>query len=680
MHPQFPSSVPADNVSDEIAHHKQSFTNQQPINATTNAGNDNAGNDSDLTDLSDLEADKPLNVRSTAGKANECAAIHNITKFVQPTAAKLLNLKGYKPIDFSSTVAVKKMTKFTKPKAKKAKAGKSGGMQQKPKLRSHEVPQHLRPNVPAHLFRSVFHRRSMVAEYLNRVFKKARVINVDFDLAVAYFLQHTHTLLLGDIPSSVNQVLADFSLLEPLTGRQDCLLECAVHIKQTLNDYDAIPGSTKPFALRYPNLTALNNLAIERSTSPKVVGHAEAVVFLDHAGRVVAISVPPKISNLTESLSGQERGGMALEGHAEVNDIPRLQGPVTLDTHLNSPLLAAAQSPFAVSNEASARLSGAASTFLDVPGGFSGAISSQAVGYGRYSHLSAGMSDTAMAFGEKRQGHPSSKWDEANVSHYNLPTIIQMGNEHAYKREDQARIDSELLWHLEMGRLIIKAFLPSSYSAARQALQVIVKHGTPAAAAAIKNLVNPLGIGRHTMFGIQVDHHRDGHNAPLFASANFFGKNYGGGELILNYLGYAVHGGPGHSVHAAFDILMHGVGRITRLPTPDDSPPQRICMAIYSHADVFAGAARFSGMQQEPKVFSDRRLWIPFYPVNFDLEKTCDIFLAEEKRLNNKHRNEVRIYKAAKAARLAAGLSLEEAEAGAAATVDSFRTAAVSLQ
>ncbi|KAH9815060.1 hypothetical protein DFH28DRAFT_1126412 [Melampsora americana] len=152
------------------------------------------------------------------------------------------------------------------------------------------------------------------------------------------------------------------------------------------------------------------------------------------------------------------------------------------------------------------------------------------------------------------------------------------------------------------------------------------------------------------MFGMQVDHHCDGSNTPLFALAIFFREHYGGGELILNYLGYAICGNPGYSVHAAFDILMHGVGRITHLPDKDNSTPQQICMALYSHADVFAGTARYSTMNQTPKVFSDRDLWILFYAADFDLSKVIASFKAEIKRLNKKYKVDERMTDTAAAA------------------------------
>ncbi|KAH9823450.1 hypothetical protein DFH28DRAFT_881112 [Melampsora americana] len=264
-----------------------------------------------------------------------------------------------------------------------------------------------------------------------------------------------------------------------------------------------------------------------------------------------------------------------------------------------------------------------------------------------HQHLKAGMSDTQMGLGKDRQGHPTSDWQAVDVSEFNLPTLVQMGQETASKREANARLDSELLWHNEMGRLIAHAFQPVSYASAMRALHVIKTRGPPGASAALADLVNPIGIGRHIMYNMQVDHHRDGHNANLFASANFFGQHYGGGHLILNYLGYAVSGAPGYSLHGAFDILMHGVTGITHIPNANAEPPQRICMAIYSHAEVFASAARFSGMQQEPKVFSDGTLWIPFYAKDFSLELALDCLRQEKVRLYEDYRNEVRRYKAA---------------------------------
>ncbi|EGG08174.1 uncharacterized protein MELLADRAFT_105123 [Melampsora larici-populina 98AG31] len=581
------------------------------ITASIKRSTTNNGYESELTDLSDLEEFTPLKGLSVTSVTCPAPKPPPTTKppahtIIQPPAIKQPCTMKEKPAQLKPKVA--KKTKNRHPTTK-------------PKPCTHEVPKHLRPDIPAHHYPSSYHRQSMVADYLHSVFQNARVVNVKFDLAVAYFLQHTHHLDLGDIPNSVDKILNDYSLLEPLTGRQDILLTCAHHIKHSLDDVaaGARPDALTPFALQYLTIDALNNLAIEQSKLPVI-----------------------------------EQGQKAFIAAAEVNGASVIThcGPMTFKTfqrtqHLPTPT---ALSPFSVKPNASTQLNGADNRYIEVPGMLNGALPSQAVGFGRYVECSKGMTDTQMALGRNRQGHPSSGWQQDDISHYNLPTLIQMGKEHAYKREDHAQIDSELLWYHKLGQLVIKAFMLISYAFAVRALQVIVKKGNLGAAREIKELPNPLGIGRHTMYSMQVNHHRDGKNAPLFASAIFFGKNYGGGELMLNYLGYAVHGGPGNSVHAAFDVLMHGVGKITCLPNAEGLPPQRICMAVYSHADVFASAARYSGMQQSPKVFSDRRLWSPFYPDNFTLQQILDILKAEQKRLDGKYHEEVCIYQAAKKA------------------------------
>lgn len=180
----------------------------------------------------------------------------------------------------------------------------SGQVDKKPKATGGSIGTAI-PDIAAHQFPSEYRRQCQVADYLHRCFKNATPISVDFDLAVAYFLQQTNHLKLGNIPGSINLVLKDFSILPPLTGRQKCLFDCARYIKTTLDEHDKNPELPKPFALRYPNLEELNNLAIERSSSPIVVGKDEAIILLDLANRVLAVSVPPKRSITASTPSGQ---------------------------------------------------------------------------------------------------------------------------------------------------------------------------------------------------------------------------------------------------------------------------------------------------------------------------------------------------------------------------------------
>lgn len=143
-----------------------------------------------------------------------------------------------------------------------------------------------------------------------------------------------------------------------------------------------------------------------------------------------------------------------------------------------------------------------------------------------------------------------------------------------------------------------------------------------------------------------MDWHRDGRNARIFASTYMSGMNFSGGELILPELGHALCGSPGYSVHAPYDILIHGVGKIRPDPVTAEQhlPPVRALLAMYPQASVYAGAARFSGSLKPDKVFSDPALWLPFYPRGFKVQRALDVFKTEEKRLHDKYRDEVRDY------------------------------------
>ncbi|KAH9816568.1 hypothetical protein DFH28DRAFT_1125340 [Melampsora americana] len=340
-----------------------------------------------------------------------------------------------------------------------------------------------------------------------------------------YFIQHTHVLNLGDIPSSVDTVFADFFILAPLTSCQENLHYCTHYIKQTIGHHAAHPGSPKPFALWYPNIIALNNLAIERSRSPIIVGKDQAVILRDVANQAVAAGVPPKESPFSTTPSAKIRGLLASVSAETVTNVGVFHGPVTKAMEDGCTI-----KPFEVHDNTTSCLNGADSIQLQWPGTLTGVLPYQAVGYGQILSLATGMFNTKMGLGKARQGHPNSNWQDNNVGKFNLPTLIQMGEEHAYKRETNSRVESEVVWHNKQARLLVKAFQPASYAAAMKACSVIVKKGSPGVGQTLAALVNPLGIGRHTMFGMQVDYHRDGSNAPLFASANYFGEHYGGGE------------------------------------------------------------------------------------------------------------------------------------------------------
>lgn len=118
-------------------------------------------------------------------------------------------------------------------------------------------------------------------------------------------------------------------------------------------------------------------------------------------------------------------------------------------------------------------------------------------------------------------------------------------------------------------------------------------------------------------------------------------------------------------------------------------------MALYSQANIFAAAARYSAYLQAQKAeseafktsleaglqdgntpeaskkialeaakaafdkankFSDSSLWLGFYEPGFEVEEACEVFKSEEFRLRAKYRNEVRAYQAHQRA-LAASLT-----------------------
>lgn len=143
--------------------------------------------------------------------------------------------------------------------------------------------------------------------------------------------------------------------------------------------------------------------------------------------------------------------------------------------------------------------------------------------------------------------------------------------------------------------------------------------------------------GLQISYNAQVDHHRDGHNSTLYDSVMSVGENYVGGRWIFADLGVSLCGDHGYSVHGAFKTLIHGVSHI--LPGPDLSkPPLRMAAALYSHSDVFAGAARFSAKEKNLGSFSDSALWLPFFPANVSVGDAQKLLLKEYKDLGKMHR------------------------------------------
>lgn len=163
----------------------------------------------------------------------------------------------------------------------------------------------LLPKIEAHRFRSNYRRRCVIADFLRKSFEGIVPIVVDFDLAVAFFLQETHHLNLGAIPKSIDAVLEDFNKLRPLTARQHHIYICAREIRDSIDAYLTDKTSPKPFALRCRTLKALHKLAVERSENPVIVGEFEAVILVDLVGRTLIIGLPPKRNANSSFMSGE---------------------------------------------------------------------------------------------------------------------------------------------------------------------------------------------------------------------------------------------------------------------------------------------------------------------------------------------------------------------------------------
>lgn len=161
----------------------------------------------------------------------------------------------------------------------------------RPTLLPEDLPEH-----PAETFPNPFNRCRVADAYLQSALKETEPIVVDFDLMVVNFHLETSSMVPkpGDIPISSAKIIADYDLDGPFVGRQQALLDCALHIQQVVNHYYQHPSTPKPFALRVPNLKTLKSLTAERSKAPIRLSDTEAVVLVDLYHRLLAIGLPPK--------------------------------------------------------------------------------------------------------------------------------------------------------------------------------------------------------------------------------------------------------------------------------------------------------------------------------------------------------------------------------------------------
>lgn len=225
-------------------------------------------------------------------------------------------------------------------------------------------------------------------------------------------------------------------------------------------------------------------------------------------------------------LLSQDRALTALTGSAKLHHLRKFIGPQTklvassLSSAGSQPHLY--DSPFPFQAGASARLSQASSCVVNYPGATYGRLGYQAFGYGQGAvsalnssvldssarvteyfaagcspyHLflqknSRGMADTVMKWHPKRQGMPGT-FNLTAIDQSNLAHIIKLGEDAVWKRIENARISSELLWQHEVSRALNKAVQPEAYAAAERSIAFIADQTGPLLAERIQKMHNRL--------------------------------------------------------------------------------------------------------------------------------------------------------------------------------------------
>lgn len=99
-----------------------------------------------------------------------------------------------------------------------------------------------------------------------------------------------------------------------------------------------------------------------------------------------------------------------------------------------------------------------------------------------------------MQIGSKRQGHLSAQetWRNKTITSMNLPNTIQMGEENAFKRQENIRVTSELLWQHAVSQALISATQPETYEIACKNIRFLCEHGEASLAERIEKTPNPI--------------------------------------------------------------------------------------------------------------------------------------------------------------------------------------------
>lgn len=102
----------------------------------------------------------------------------------------------------------------------------------------------------------------------------------------------------------------------------------------------------------------------------------------------------------------------------------------------------------------------------------------------------------------ERQGFATagSKSRPLPLSENNLAQVIQMGEEAVYKRIDNARVSSELLWQHEISRALNAAVQPETYAVAERTIKWIADQAGPLLSERIKSMHTSLLPGGSSVY------------------------------------------------------------------------------------------------------------------------------------------------------------------------------------
>ncbi|EGG11088.1 uncharacterized protein MELLADRAFT_60066 [Melampsora larici-populina 98AG31] len=556
--------------------------------------------------------------------------------------------------------------------AVKKRSNIDGSIQQNLKQRRIDfVPAIFAPPTPAQDFTpaQTLIQQKMAFEYVRKSIRDAFVVHLDYDVAVARFLQETAHLKLGDIPHSVDFVLAKSEREGRSTSLQNNAYVCARYIKEGLVAYDSGAEQKRPFALRYPNLNALKALAIKNSASARSMPSDVPVILLDIAGRMLAVGLPPKrqktpahedgargdlrnaknsavqvakvgiVDNAEGGAAGDpgtakdgtknptmdraERALLACLGSARVYNLPIVDQELVDKA---PPVNSSGLTPFPLTMTSGSRLSQITSQVAPHLGAIHGTVQYQSFGYGLGAPNSSDMADKQLTFGPERQGslEVDAAWRKRTVDRVNLPQIIQQSGGPLYKRREDARVTIELGWQYDVSLAVIMAVQPEAYRIAHENIDLLSTDGDVLVQQRISHMRHRILCNRQITYNMQCNYHRDGKNSNLLDSVFFLGEGYKGARFVLADLGVTLCGDHGYSVHGMFKVLVHSVTHIH--PDPDrNQPPQRISLAIYNHADAYAGIARYAAAHDQSGLFSKVSLWLPFSPGNFSVSDSVKI-------------------------------------------------------